>query len=290
MRRIFVVILGLLVLLSAYPATAQVQSRPTDPPLVTAVNESWYVNGDPIQYAGDLYYRAGATVFFNGNTMVRSGHYNGVPLYANTTVEPYSVVLVPIGRGLMQPYEKPRRGDLAGTTASRMPSFPVGSIPQDPAVLEAPGPPTGLPTASPGSINVFTPEAGAVGTTGIVNPPPPVNQPPLAGVAARQQAGRTATPQSGGTPGAVGTAGYVPPQQSSPVVSLRRPDSNVGVWVRFGGERWVSDGVAIPFVASDFVRVGDYAGYPVYARSGLKEEKIYLPSRAGLVAPYKLKD
>src|SRR5688572_6306375 len=91
------------------PATAQVQSRPTDPPLVTAANESWYMLGEPVQFAGDLYSHTGPPVFFNGNTMVRSGHYNGIPLYTDTTVEPFSVVLVPISRGLMQPYTKLRR-------------------------------------------------------------------------------------------------------------------------------------------------------------------------------------
>src|SRR5687767_13734692 len=94
----------LLVALAA-PAAAQIQSRPTDPPLVTAVNESWYQLREPVQFAGELYYPAGPAVFFNGNVMVRTGHYNGVPLYADTTVEPFSVVLVRIGRGVMQPYE-----------------------------------------------------------------------------------------------------------------------------------------------------------------------------------------
>src|SRR5205809_5577862 len=101
MRRVF----GLLLLTSLFmaaPSAAQIQSRPTDPPIVTADNESWYANREPIQFAGDLYYPAGATVFFNGNTMVRSGHYNGVPLYTDTTLEPYSVVYVPLERGLMQ--------------------------------------------------------------------------------------------------------------------------------------------------------------------------------------------
>jgi len=35
---------------------------------VTADSESWYVNREPIEFAGDLYYPAGAAVFFNGNT------------------------------------------------------------------------------------------------------------------------------------------------------------------------------------------------------------------------------
>src|SRR5919106_1415485 len=119
-----------LALVAAAPAAAQVQSRPTDPPLVTASSESCYQPRDPLKFGGELYYPAGATVFFNGNTMVRFGHYNGVPLYADTTLEPYSVIFVPIGRGLMQPYERVRGGELAGTVGSRTPSFPVRSVPE----------------------------------------------------------------------------------------------------------------------------------------------------------------
>ena len=59
-------------------------------------------------FAGSLYYPAGPVVFFNGDVMVRTGYYYGVPLYADTTIEPYSIVLVPIGRGQMQPYERLR--------------------------------------------------------------------------------------------------------------------------------------------------------------------------------------
>src|SRR5712691_6159668 len=136
MRRVFVSLLLTSLLAAAAPAFAQIQSRPTDAPIVTADNESWYANREPIQFAGDLYYPAGASVFFNGNTMVRSGHYNGVPLYSDTTLEPYSVVYAPLERGVMQPYERLRQGSLAGTTASRTPSFPVraratsGTLPQ----------------------------------------------------------------------------------------------------------------------------------------------------------------
>ena len=44
-------------------------------------------------------------------SMVRTGHYNGVPLYADATRDPYSVVYVPIGRGQLKPYERLRRGE-----------------------------------------------------------------------------------------------------------------------------------------------------------------------------------
>src|SRR5688500_13743022 len=96
MRQVFFFLL----VLAATPVAAQISIRPTDPPLVTAVNERWFQLGEPVQFAGDLYYPAGAVVFFNGNIMVRTGHYNGIPLYTDTTVEPYSIILVPISGGL----------------------------------------------------------------------------------------------------------------------------------------------------------------------------------------------
>ena len=37
-----------LVLIAPLIASAQVQSRPTDPPLVTADRESWYAQGEPV--------------------------------------------------------------------------------------------------------------------------------------------------------------------------------------------------------------------------------------------------
>src|SRR5919106_5082221 len=108
----------------ALPAAAQIQSRPTDPPLVTAANESWYILGEPVQFAGDLFTLTGPPVFFNGNTMVRSGHYNGVPLYTDTTIEPFSAVLVPVNRGLMQPYTRGRRDGATPLMAAVAPTAP----------------------------------------------------------------------------------------------------------------------------------------------------------------------
>jgi hypothetical protein len=269
MRRMLVLLLVLL----AVPTAAQVQSRPTDPPLVTAVNESWYQLREPVQFAGELYYPAGATVFFNGNTMVRTGHYNGIPLYVDATVEPYSIVLVPISRGQMQPYERLRRGNLAGTSGSRAPGFPVAPTPRVPE-----GPPMAAvaPTAPPlppGAISVYTPADTA-------SAPEAVRSSIQHDRAARRD------------PDVVGTTGIIsrPRGQGSPIVSLRRPESNDGVWIRFGGEKWVSAGAAIPLTPSAFMRVGEYAGFPVYARLPLEEERIYLPTREGLVAPYRLKD
>jgi hypothetical protein len=248
----------LLVLLIASAASAQVQSRPTDPPLVTAANEQWYQNREPIRFAGELYYRAGSGVFFDGNTMVRSGYYNGVPLYMDTTIEPFSVILVPVRRGLLQPYERLRRGDLAGTTASRTPSFPVQATSDGYTMPEAPTAPTQLQepieavtAVTPGA--PATPIERAVGTTGA------------------RPAERVTPPE---------------PWQQKPIESLRKPENNDGLWVEYSGSKWVSAGAAVPLRSAEFRAVGQYAGFPVFVRVN-EERTIYLPTRAGLVAPYR---
>ncbi len=112
------------VLLCATAALAQVNYAPTPPPETSAAGRSWYLNKEPIFFAGDLYYPAGPTVYFNGETMVPTGSYDGVTLYADTTIEPYSVVFVPIGDSLLRQYERPRTGNLAGTSGSRLSSLP----------------------------------------------------------------------------------------------------------------------------------------------------------------------
>lgn len=250
-----------LMLVTARAAVAQVQSRPTDPPIVTADNESWYQLREPVQFAGDLYYPAGAAVFFNGNTMVRTGHYNGVPLYADTTIEPYSIVYVPVRRGLMQPYERLRRGDLAGTTGSRTPSFPVSGTPEPQAGVPAAAvAPTALPQPI-GAISAFTPEAA----------PAVVDQ-------SFVQAVTSAPPTR---------TVIIPPD--GPVATLMRPESNDGVWIQFMGQKWLSAGAAVVLTDAEFERTGEYAGFPVYERRNVREDLIYIPSRDGLVAPYRLK-
>ncbi len=252
----------LLVLLIASPAAAQIQSRPTDPPLVTAANEPWYQNREPIPFAGDFYYRAGAPLFFDGNTMVRSGYYNGVPLYMDTTIEPFSVILVPVRRGLLQPYERLRSGDLAGTTASRTPSFPVRATSDVYTMPEAPAAPTQLQEP-----------IGAVS---------PVVDGALLG------APTASVERPVGTTGARPVERVYPPEpwQQKPIESMRKPENNDGLWVAYSGSKWVSAGAAVPLRSAEFRAVGTYAGFPVFVRVN-EEGTIYLPTRAGLVAPYR---
>ena len=40
---------------TSVPALAQVQSRPTAPPVVTAESEGWFQLREPLQFAGGVY-------------------------------------------------------------------------------------------------------------------------------------------------------------------------------------------------------------------------------------------
>lgn len=120
-------------------AAAQTVIRPEPAPARVAANEAWYRAGQPVIYRGDAFYPAGAQVFFNGNVMVMVGEFRGVPVYVDPTIETGSIVYIPIGGGVMQPYEKLRAGELAGTSGSRTPSFP----PEPATSLEMPPQPVG---------------------------------------------------------------------------------------------------------------------------------------------------
>src|SRR4029079_355600 len=102
-----------------------------------------------------------------GYQMVRSGSYRGIPLYIDSTIEPYSIVFVPLTGGRMQPYERRRTGNLAGTTGSRAPSLPTQIATEmigTSGVAQAPAPPTLGPSYEVISAPMPVPETA--GTTG----------------------------------------------------------------------------------------------------------------------------
>ncbi|MEO8521071.1 MAG: hypothetical protein ABI603_06900 [Acidobacteriota bacterium] len=263
------VICGVLVLFAPGSARAQGAFQST-PPAVTADAEPWYRNREPVIFSGNSYYPAGARIHFISSEMVRSGTYQGVPLYSRTTIEPYSVVYVPLAGGLMEPYERRRDGQLAGTVGSSAPSFPVATsrdiplVASDPqAMAQAPAPPmlesTGL----------FEPAARAAMLAAPVFPP----QGPSAG------------PAHGPLlPGIHSTALAVviaPPL-------MRRPDSANAVFVQFDGARWFSSGLPTTLDPARFTRIGEIRGFPVYTARGASASTIYVPVSRDMdaVAPY----
>jgi hypothetical protein len=138
---------------------AQTLIRPEPAPARVAGNEAWYRAGEPVVYRGEAFHPAGAQVFFNPNVMVLAGEFRGVPVYIDPTLEPGSIVYIPISAGVMQPYEKLRAGGLAGTSGSRTPSFPPAPAtslePQPVAtvLVTPPAPPPGEPAVAAGAVS-----------------------------------------------------------------------------------------------------------------------------------------
>ena len=73
------------------------------------------------------------------------------------------------------------------------------------------------------------------------------------------------------------------------MTTINRPTTNDGVWIRYLGEKWVSAGSAVQLTAEGFRVVGNYDGFPVFSRRDTSEQVIYVPTREGLAAPYRLK-
>jgi hypothetical protein len=144
-----------------FPAVGKAQVYPVRPasPPVTAANAEWQVNGEPVMLQGNRYYPTRTYRTYDANVMAQIGVNEGVPIYADTTLEPYSVIYVPVGRERLRAYERLRDRELAGTTGSRLSSFPVVS----PSAPVAPEPVVG-------TVGTSVPIAvGSAGTT-VVEP------------------------------------------------------------------------------------------------------------------------
>lgn len=260
MRRLIPGTLLSIVLLLPGAGSAQVLSRPTPSPSVNATSAVWQGRGEPIFHAGNYYYPTGASVFFDGHVMVPAGSYDGVPIYVDTTVEPHSLILVPIGRNLMRPYERRRSRDLAGTAGSRTPSFPVdpsGELPwwhqQASAAARMRLPVARVVTEiEPADRAPIAPPA----------PEPPLEPPDLV---VRLDVVRA----SQSIESAVSTAG------------------DQGVWIEFEGSRWFSSGPAADYDAGRFLPAGSYRGFDVYRDEDLGDDIIFVRIfSGGAVAPY----
>ena len=77
------------------------------------------------------------------------------------------------------------------------------------------------------------------------------------------------------------------PPAATSIATLRRPESNDGVWIEFDGRRWVADGRAVPYVEGRFSKVGDQGGHPVYRDTDATAERIFIPTGDALLAPFR---
>lgn len=249
------------VLIAAANASWGQTIQPTPAPLVTAENETWYRSGEPIAFAGNLYYPAGAAIHFLSNEMVRSGFYQGVPIYSRTTIEPFSMIFVPSGGGLMQPYERRRDGELAGTKGSTPPAISPALAPSVSSTTAA------SPVGAPSPAMAQAPAPPVVAAAVLADEPMP-RVPP----AAPAPSTPTAAPQP------VATAGRA---ANLPRPTLRaRPGAANAAYVEFDNARWFSAGPPVSMDARSLTQVGETHGFPVYsARRG--DGTIYIPIAQG---------
>src|SRR4051794_29222413 len=113
--------------------SAQVSPFRTPAPEVSGAAAEWQIESAPIVVDGLTYYPTRGFRLFDGQVMAQTGLYSGVPIYTDTTIEPFSEVYVPLGSGRMRVYERRRNRELAGTTGSHTPTFPVESASAPPA-------------------------------------------------------------------------------------------------------------------------------------------------------------
>lgn len=245
----------------AAPAFSQITAAPTPPPVAVADDEPWFQLREPILFGGTWYYPAGPRVYFNRNEMVGTGIHGGVMLYVRTTVEPYSVIFVPVSGGQMQPYERRRAGDLAGTVGSTTPSFPVESA-----------------AAAASSGNAVMPRAGG--------PPTGIGRPAIEATS-MLGSGEVQAPVEE-------TSGTLAPPTSAAATAARRrlsaasPEGLNGIFVTFDGQRWFSSGPAIERDSLRLTRVGRLGQSDVY-RDDSNTRVIYVASGPSgqLVAPFR---
>ena len=310
------VLVCFLIVASLLPTSgnAQVYRLPTPSPAVSAAGADWLSSGQPIFYSGNFYYPTGPSTFFDGNVMNRTGTYLGVPLYEDATLEPYSIVWVPIGSNLMRPFERRREGEIAGPVGSKMPTFPIQrdsellllsgttglQTPPIRGTLAAPEP-TPLPEATSASrpevATALVAEPSAAFTpTGVVDvralrlPEPPASQASPA-TAAPPSTGQRAPARPQGTRPApqpqprANTNARNRTTAPAPVEPPRDPD---GVWIEFNGDKWYAAGRSIPFDSGRFASVGEYKGFPGYRDTRNAGDRIFvtvLPN--GPVAPFE---
>lgn len=236
--------------------TAQVQWYPTPPPIVTAENERWYLRSEPVMFAGHLYYLAGPAIHFLANEMVRSGSYKGIPLYTRTTIEPYSVVFVPIGGGRMQPYERRRTEELVGTSGSTISALPA----EIPTFSDRWDPPIQAPA------------------------PPVIVARPMEGSSMQSDSLRTRqaleSPGAGGSDRPPGRAATRSESRLLPV----RPAAANAMFMDFNDDRWFVNGPPVMLDTRTLMRIGQSDGFPVYRARNTRGQTIYVPVAQGMEA------
>jgi hypothetical protein len=149
---------------------AQVYPLRTAPPEVNAAGANWQLDGLPIVVNSSMYLPTREFRQFDGQVMAQVGVFEGVPIYADVTLEPHSIIYAPVGRDRLRVYERRRDHELAGTTGSRTPSFPVKSPAARPAEERIVGTAGHTVPTAPASSNAVSSRASRTGLETIPRP------------------------------------------------------------------------------------------------------------------------
>jgi hypothetical protein len=110
--------------------SAQVFRFRTPPPDVSAAGAEWQISSEPIIVGGLTYYPTRGFRLFDGQVMAQTGTYDRVPIYSDTTLEPYTEIYVPLGNGRMRIYERRRELEYAATTGTDQTVAPTDRLAQ----------------------------------------------------------------------------------------------------------------------------------------------------------------
>jgi hypothetical protein len=247
-----VFLLGLfLCLVVLFPKTgnAQVSQFRSPLPEVTAANADWQINSSPVVVDGVVYYPTRGYREFDGQVMAPVTLFEGVPIYADTTLEPYSELYVPVGGTRLRVYERRRDGALASTSASRVPSFPI------------------IVSTEPAPGQRIDETAAAVGGDRRIGYGALLDATRVAGVFnTADRVGGTAAPYDPRPTRAADATNMADRDATTRMVmqSIPRPSTNNGIWLEFDHARWYAVGPATAFSPERFEPLGEYRGFPVY--------------------------
>jgi len=261
---------------TARESSAQIHLRDTPRPVNVSAGAAWRATGQPLFYAGAYFYRSGSTVFFDGHVMRPAGANSGIVFYSDVTQEPYSIIYVPVGGGQVQPYERMRIDDLAGTVGSRTPSFPVDLAIERTDDVERARLEREMDRAHAEQL---------------------LRRPRVSRRTATEARPTAAPTQSAEEFKAVGAITIMPPaRENAPLAGpilgsgalQASPAGTTSLWVEYEQTRWFNAGPAVRLDGSRFDRIGSMHGFAVYRERGGAPDRIYVSATlGGLVAPYQ---
>ena len=99
----WLVALSLLIAVGSGTAHPFAQSPAPD---TTAATAEWQINNEPIVASGLTYFPTHETRLFDAQTMVEVDVYKTVPIYADVSIAPFTLVYVPLTKSHMRTYER----------------------------------------------------------------------------------------------------------------------------------------------------------------------------------------